>query len=279
MVALHGFTQTGGCLGPLVGALSESHAVVHPDLPGHGDASALAELDLHRIASHLSSAIGPTLDAPAVWLGYSLGGRIALHVALEHPEVVSGLVLIGATAGIDDDEERNVRAVEDRRLAQRLLDIGVDRFLQEWLEGPLFVGLPSWARFDEERRRNSAVGLAGSLIHAGTGAMDPLWGQLAAIDVPVLCIAGGEDAKFTSIGHRLVDELAHGRLEVIEGAGHAAHLERPAEVISAVLPLCDDLAPRGAARRHGSGRRWYADAEPSPGVQEPTRQPMAKSNP
>lgn len=281
MVTLHGFTQTGGCLGPLADELARSHAVVSPDLPGHGDATALADLDLWSTASHLARAIGPTLDGPSVWLGYSMGARVALHVALSHPELVSGLVLIGGTAGIDDttagtehgqngeadqngetgqngEPARAARRASDAALADRLERIGVDAFLEEWLALPLFEGLPDWARFEHERRRNTAAGMAGSLRHAGTGSMDPLWDRLDNIDVPTLCVAGEHDSKFAALAERMSVVLPHGTAVTIADAGHAAHLEQPSPVAELVVAFCGQVAPQHATRRNDvPGTRWY----------------------
>jgi len=261
VVMLHGFAQTGGCLGPVVDALVD-HTVVRPDLPGHGGAAALADLDLWGIASHLARAIGPTLDGPAVWFGYSMGGRVALHVALAHPELVSGLVLLGATAGIADAAAREDRRTADLARADRLEAVGLDRFLDEWLAQPLFAGLPEWARFDAERRRNTVPGLAGSLRHAGTGSMEPLWDRLGTIDVPVLCVVGEHDRKFTDEAHRMADTRSGGlpdaAVDVVVGAGHSAHLERPERVAELVVPFCERLAPRTAGRRDADpSPRWY----------------------
>ena len=258
VVLLHGFTQTGACFGPLADALATSHTVIRPDLPGHGDATGLSGLDLWDTASHLASAIGPTLETPSVWIGYSMGGRVALHVALAHPELVSGVVLIGTTAGIEHADERSIRARKDRELADHICDVGVEAFLDEWLASPLFAGLPDWARFDHERRRNTADGLAGSLRHAGTGSMEPLWSRLSEIEVPVSCLTGARDEKFTEIGERLTAGLGHAHLTVIADAGHAVHLERPDEVAGDVLPFCAHLAPRPTARSTSPGPRWYA---------------------
>ncbi|UDY36007.1 alpha/beta fold hydrolase [Dermatobacter hominis] len=258
VVMLHGFTQTGGCLGPVADALAPTHSVLRPDLPGHGDATRLAGKDLWATASHLATAIGPTLDGPSVWFGYSFGGRVALHVALAHPEVVSGLVLVGATAGIRDDAERAERAARDRELADHVEAVGVDRFLDEWLAGPLFAGLPEWARFAEERRRNTAAGLAGSLRHAGTGSMAPLWDRLDEITVPVLCLSGERDPKFTALAEELGRALPAAEVAVVTDAGHAAHLEQPDAVAQAMLPFCDRLVPLTAARQLDPAPRWYA---------------------
>lgn len=258
VVMLHGFTQTGGCLGPVADALEAHHTVLRPDLPGHGDASALHRLDLWATAEHLARAIGPTLDGPAVWFGYSMGGRVALHLAIAHPELVSGLVLVGATAGIDDDAERSARRSADEELAAHIEEVGVQRFLDEWLSQPLFAGLPDRARFDDERLRNTADGLAGSLRHAGTGSMVPLWDRLEEISSPSLCVAGRDDAKFSAAAERLGATMEGSSVALIADAGHAAHLERPDAVADLVVPFCDRLVRTRATRRHDApSRRWY----------------------
>ncbi|HEV7759411.1 MAG TPA: alpha/beta fold hydrolase, partial [Acidimicrobiales bacterium] len=164
LVLLHGFTQTGRCWVPVDADLARDHEVVRIDAPGHGGSSAV-RADLRETAALLAAAGGP-----AIYVGYSMGARMALHVALEQPRVVQGLVLIGGTPGIVDDAERAERRERDRALAQRLRTEGVDAFLAFWLAQPLFAGLPPAGRFDDERRRNTAEGLASSLELAGTGS-------------------------------------------------------------------------------------------------------------
>jgi 2-succinyl-6-hydroxy-2,4-cyclohexadiene-1-carboxylate synthase len=240
VVLVHGFTQTGACLGPLADDLGTDHGVVLPDLPGHGRSTAPPDADLWAVADELADRLAATTDGPATFVGYSLGGRACLHVALAHPGIVDRLVLIGATAGLDDAEERAARREADARLAEHLQDVGVAAFLDEWLAGPLFAELPAWARFEEERRTNTAAGLAASLLHTGTGSMDPLWDRLGAIEAPTLVLAGERDAKFTALGHRLVTSIGtNATFRVVEGAGHAAHLESPAATITAVRAFLD----------------------------------------
>jgi hypothetical protein len=129
-----------------------------------------------------------------------------LHLLLAHPEVVRRAVLIGATGGIEDPAERRARAADDEVLAQRIAHEGVDAFVERWLAMPMWAGLPEWAKFSQERRTNTATGLAGSPRLAGTGAQDNLWPRLVEIDTPVLVLAGEHDEKFTSIGQRLAAE-------------------------------------------------------------------------
>ena len=159
-----------------------------------------------------------------MFVGYSMGGRIALHVALGHRDVVEGLVLVSTTAGIEDAEEREARRASDEALAARIESIGADEFLDEWLAQPMFAGVPPAGR---EGRVADAGALAASLRLAGTGTQEPLWDRLPEIDVPALVIAGAQDTKYVALAERLAGELPRAEVAVIPNAGHAVHLERP----------------------------------------------------
>ena len=230
ITVVHGFAQNRHCLGPLLDALAGLGPVRAVDAPGHGGSAVHAAADLWR-GAELLAATGGT----GALVGYSMGARLALHTALLAPSRVSSLVLIGGTAGIDDDAERAARRVSDEQLARRLERDGLDRFVEEWLALPLFAGLPDWARFDEQRRSNTVEGLAASLRAAGTGSMEPLWGSLAEIRCPVLCVTGALDERYGLLAERIVAGVG-GPAEhaVIDDAGHAAHLEQPRATASAV---------------------------------------------
>ncbi len=231
VVLAHGFTQTARSWAPVAPALRAALPDVEieaVDLPGHGAAGAV-RADLWGSADHLVGAGGR-----AIYVGYSMGGRVALHAALTHPDAVEGLVLIGATAGIDDADERAARRAADEALADRLTEIGVERFVDEWLANPLFAGLTEETTMRSDRLRNTAAGLASSLRLAGTGTQTPLWDRLTEIEVPALVLAGEHDTKFRSLGRQLVDGLPAAELVVIEGAGHSAHLEQPDRTVEAI---------------------------------------------
>lgn len=226
VVLLHGFGQNGRCWGPLAPALAAHHVVTALDLPGHGAAGAVLA-DLRTTADLVAGAIAP--DGPAAVVGYSLGGRVALHTALAHPDRVERLVLISATAGIDDEAERAARRTSDEALAAHIESVGVDAFVDEWLALPLFAGLPAEGRFVAERRTNTARGLASSLRLAGTGTQAPLWSRLAELTMPVLVVAGQDDTKFAALAERLAAGIgANATLAIVGGSGHTVHLEQPA---------------------------------------------------
>jgi 2-succinyl-6-hydroxy-2,4-cyclohexadiene-1-carboxylate synthase len=232
LVLAHGFTQTARSWHHIQELLAEREPGVETiavDLPGHGGAAAVAA-ELWGAADHLVDRGGR-----ATYVGYSMGGRVALHAALARPDQVEGLVLIGATAGIDDSTERVARRTSDDRLAERIEEIGVEAFVDEWLANPLFARLTDDTAQRDDRMRNTAHGLAQSLRSTGTGTQDPLWDRLDEIESPVLVIAGEHDDKFIEIGHRLVTGLTRGELHLVAGAGHSAHLERPDETVAAIV--------------------------------------------
>lgn len=224
VVLAHGFTQTGRSWLPLATDLATDHEVLLPDAPGHGGSDEV-RADLPGTADLLADAVG----GPATWVGYSMGARTCLHLALAHPALVRGLVLLGGTGGLDDPDERAARRAADAALGDHLAADGLSAFLDSWLAQPLFAGLPADAAGLEDRRRNTVEGLRSSLELAGTGTQVPLWDRLPELAVPVLVVAGERDAKFTALGRRLADGIGpRAELALVPGAGHAAHLEAPA---------------------------------------------------
>jgi 2-succinyl-6-hydroxy-2,4-cyclohexadiene-1-carboxylate synthase len=236
VVLVHGFGQTCRCWGPLAPALANGHEVVRLDAPGHGGSTGVAT-DLPTTGRLIAAAGGP-----AVYVGYSMGARMALHVATEAPEVVRGLVLVGGTPGIENDAARAERRAADRARAQRIRAEGVPAFVERWLALPMFAGLPPEARFEDERRRNTSEGLATSLELTGTGAQRPLWDRLAGIDVPALVVAGADDDRYAAIAERTATAMGpNARSALVDGAGHSAHLEQPGRFTALLLDWLDHV--------------------------------------
>ena len=221
IVLVHGFTQTGRSWGPIADDLARDHEVVAVDAPGHGG-SAAVRADLAR-GGELLAAFGP-----ATFVGYSMGGRLCLHAVLAHPEQVTRLVLLGATAGIEDPDERGARVRSDEALACDLERDGLDAFLDRWLALPLFRGLAPDAADRDDRRRNTVAGLASSLRLAGSGTQVPSWARLPTLTMPTLLLAGQRDDKFAALAHRMATAIGvNATCALVPGAGHAAHRENP----------------------------------------------------
>lgn len=229
LVVLHGFTQTGRLWGRFGELLAESHTLVAVDLPGHGD-SAPVRADLPTTAALVAEAVrSETGGEPCSLLGYSLGARVGLHVALSTDLPMRGVVFVGVTAGIEDAEERARRRRSDDDLADGLEASGdVERFIDAWLRGPMFDRLDAAdAAERSERLRNSASGLASSLRLCGTGTQEPMWGLLPRLAIPVLAIAGTDDTRFAAHALRVTRLVPHGVVSLVPGGGHAVHLAQP----------------------------------------------------
>lgn len=231
-VFAHGFTQTArswDTFERLLRARLTGAKTFAVDLPGHGEAPPPADADLWASAERLVDAGGG-----GTYVGYSMGGRVSLHAALAHPDAVQRLVLIGATAGIDDPDERSARRQADERLADHIETVGVATFVDEWLANPLFAGLTEITAMRTDRLRNTAEGLAASLRATGTGTQTGLWNRLGGIMCPTLVLVGQHDAKFTDLGQHLVDSLPDAELVVVPDAGHSVHLEQPDATADAI---------------------------------------------
>ena len=231
LLLLHGFTQTGRGWDEVARHLAGERYLA-PDLRGHGAAGARRPIDMDACAGDVASLV----DGRFVLAGYSMGGRIALHVALAHPDRVSKLVLVSTTAGIDDASERAARRAADEELATWIEAHAIEQFADRWGALALFAGQPpdvaAAARAD--RLRNEPEHLAAALRGIGTGAMTPLWDRLGELDLPVVVLAGERDAKFVALARRLAAALPRAALSVVPGAGHALALEAPQAVARAI---------------------------------------------
>ena len=216
---VHGFTQTKESWIPVIEVLPKDHTFHLLDAPGHG-----SSLNGKRSLKEAGNDVAESMPS-GVLVGYSMGARIALHTALQHPEKVESLVLVSGTAGIDTAEEREARRLSDEALALRITEIGIPSFIEEWLSNPMFKGLPRELADIPSRRANTSQGLGDSLRYAGTGTQNPLWNQLQNLNMPVLLVSGEEDRKFTDLARRMKSLIPNCEHRIMHNVGHTCHLE------------------------------------------------------
>ena len=256
VLTLHGFTGSTTTMWPLVRPLADDRQVAVIDLPGHGRSTFD---DVHAFGfEHTVDAVASSIDrhrlGPTHVVGYSMGGRVALGLAIRHPDKVASLSLIGASPGLSDPVERAARRRSDDELADDLVDPhreggGLTAFVDRWMASPLFasqvrLGTDALSEARDQRLANDPDGLAGSLRGAGTGAQPSYWHDLVRIDVPTLLVVGDEDPKFRAIAMRMAAGLAHSAIEVVPSAGHVAHLENPDHVRAVIRELLDEVERR-----------------------------------
>jgi 2-succinyl-6-hydroxy-2,4-cyclohexadiene-1-carboxylate synthase len=163
----------------------------------------------------------------ADYIGYSMGARLALHIALLHPENVRRLILVSGSPGLRSPDDRSARVQSDEKLALEITEIGVDRFVTKWLSSPMFKGLISTPADIQDRLRNTSEGLASSLRLCGTGTQDSLWERLHELKMPVLLVVGSDDDKFRQLGDEMKSNIgSNAEITVINNAGHSVHLEQ-----------------------------------------------------
>jgi 2-succinyl-6-hydroxy-2,4-cyclohexadiene-1-carboxylate synthase len=227
VVFLPGFMQRGDAWEPVAGLLAERYPRTLLDHREHS-----LEGRLREIAE---------AGERAVLCGYSLGGRLALRAALRDPRRYAGVVTVGATAGIEEVGARHARAEADERLAAWMEAAPIDEIVSLWERQPLFAD-----QGDEliEAQRPGRLShdprdLALLLRTAGQGVLEPVWYQLAGLELPLLAIAGARDDGYVKAAQRLAREAPRGRVELVEHAGHAAHLQRPERVAELIAPMLD----------------------------------------
>jgi 2-succinyl-6-hydroxy-2,4-cyclohexadiene-1-carboxylate synthase len=269
VVLVHGFTQTLAAWEPVAKRLRGRWPVVRVDLPGHGGSGGV------RVGFAEAAGLLGASGGAGAYVGYSLGGRLCLRLALDRPDLVRALVLVGASPGIAGPAARVERRTADEALAAAIERDGVEAFLDRWLAGPLFATLPPELAGRAERLANTADGLADALRRLGAGAQEPLWDRLAELRPPTLLLAGALDARFAAVAREMAAAAGPvARVALVPDAGHAAHLERPAEVTALIEqfltaslggPPGEPARPSGGAPGHGHGPAGDGPAGTIPG--------------
>lgn len=237
---LHGFTQSGRSWREVISRMPADWLWIVPDLRGHGQTRTAGETPctMEACASDLE-LLWDHLDVQRTHLvGYSMGGRLALHIAAKKPERLLSLLTVGAHAGLDE-AAREGRRLGDEALAERIERDGLETFIDYWSTLPLFAGLQRRgeayiAEVRAERMQNHVAGLACSLRGMGAGVMQPVWEELPRVTVPCTFVAGQLDHGYVASARKLAATVPHGRVEVVPHAGHSVHQERP-EAFSRLL--------------------------------------------
>jgi 2-succinyl-6-hydroxy-2,4-cyclohexadiene-1-carboxylate synthase len=254
VVILHGFTGSAQSMSGVAQHFRAERSTVCVDLVGHGASDAPGDRTRYTMDCCVAQLRGVVEELELVrphWIGYSMGGRAVLSLCVAHPEAVASALLVGATAGLADGAARAERLRSDEALAARILEEGVEAFVDHWMALPLFssqqrLGRVRLAADRAQRQCNRPQGLALSLRGMGTGAMAPLHAALDRIEASVCLVVGEEDVKFRAIAEELAPALQRGRVELIPEAGHAAHLENPAAFARVARRFFDGV---DAARR------------------------------
>ncbi|MSR35815.1 MAG: 2-succinyl-6-hydroxy-2,4-cyclohexadiene-1-carboxylate synthase [Gemmatimonadetes bacterium] len=249
ILLVHGFGGGRRAWGPdILQALGRDRRVLAVDLLGHGDSddpSAPGRVALAPVLDDLERVLDLVGVGSCAWVGYSMGGRIALAAAVLRPERVARLALESASPGLATQAERGDRLERDQTLARTIEGEGVEAWVEAWEENPLFAARRTLspdvrASFLALRRANRPASLASWLRGLGTGTQPSFWDRLDEVRAPALLVTGAADARYTRIARAMAAEMPRARHEVVAGAGHTVHLENPTAWISSVIPFLDE---------------------------------------
>ncbi|MEM8858213.1 MAG: 2-succinyl-6-hydroxy-2,4-cyclohexadiene-1-carboxylate synthase [Chloroflexota bacterium] len=248
LLLLHGFTGSMQNWEPLIPHLADSNTVITVDLPGHGQSLSPANLEPYTmavVASELINLMDRLGYSSFNLVGYSMGGRLALFMAANHPDQVKKLILESASPGLRTAAERQERIKSDHALADRIERGGIESFVNFWESISLWESqeqLPALARdkLRQLRLLNSPAGLANSLKGMGTGQQPSLWPNLKDINQDALLLTGQLDIKFCAIMEEMQSLMPKAKHHVIVKAGHTIHIEQPEAWLEAVLKFLTD---------------------------------------
>jgi 2-succinyl-6-hydroxy-2,4-cyclohexadiene-1-carboxylate synthase len=240
LLFLHGFLGNVKDFNRIISLLSEKLDCLAVDLPGHGNTQVNSGDEFYSLENTAKGLICwlEELQIKRCFLvGYSMGGRLALYLALHYPQYFQKVILESASPGLKTEKDRTQRYLSDVQLAEELEKLELEEFLTRWYDKPLFKTFKDHPDFNTilaRRLQNNPTELAKSLRWMGTGNQPPLWDKLSASEIPLLLLVGELDEKFIKINREMANLCAGARLEIVPGCGHNIHVENPQNWVQVV---------------------------------------------
>lgn len=227
VVLIHGFLGDKSDWQEILSKLPDSFFYIAIDLPGHGESAAPIPT-LTQLAQSLNNLLKQLTNQPCILIGYSMGGRVALHFAERHPDSIKAIGLLSASLGIQDEHEKSTRYASDLALANEIEKRSMKKFIETWYRLPLFGNLrhhDHFPAFLEKRLSNSPQAVAQALRQFSV-ANHGYFGHLIKT-FPSLYIAGELDEKYVQVCHDIQQLNPHAGCHVVPDCGHAVHIETP----------------------------------------------------
>lgn len=242
LIFLHGFTGSANDWKKTAELIDDQFNKIAVDLIGHRKSDTPLEVEKYSassINSQLLDVINHFTKGKVILLGYSMGGRAALSFAINYTDKIKGMILESTSTGIEDSEEREERVKSDEELAKFIETNNIEKFIDHWMNLKIFGTQKRFSndllkKLRMEKLQNSSIGLAQSLRGFGTGSMPYLGLKLSLLDFPVLLTTGELDTKFTQINKELLWKFPSAKHQIIENAGHNAHLEETSKFTETV---------------------------------------------
>jgi 2-succinyl-6-hydroxy-2,4-cyclohexadiene-1-carboxylate synthase len=194
-------------------------------------------MPLEKFGDTLAGEITHVDPAP-VLVGYSMGGRLALHALIARPDLWKAAIIISAHPGLSDEAERSERREKDAEWSALALKGGWSEFLQRWEAQSVIGGAGEMP--DRNPLKGRRASIARSFIDWSLGAQADLSKGLKGVTCPVLWLTGERDGKFTEIAKGVVPDIPKAEHVIIPDCGHRVPWEKPREFSAA----CRDFLRR-----------------------------------
>lgn len=232
VIFLHGFMGCSHDFLEIIKLISAYYCCLIVDLPGHGTTEVTQDscYQMSCTAMGIIELLNRLRISSCFLVGYSMGGRIALYLALHFPKYFKAVILESASPGLKTTSEREIRIRHDQLIQEKLQTQDMSAFLQQWYENPLFASFikhPDYAQAIAQRLENNPIKLIKSLEYLGLGKQPSLWHKLEGNKVPLLLLVGELDSKFISINQEMANLCGQAKLIIIENSGHNIHFEQP----------------------------------------------------
>jgi len=167
-------------------------------------------------------------------LGYSLGGRLALHACLSRPDLWDAAIVVGADPGLESEEDKRLQLERDRNWARRLTSEPLEKLADEWDKQPVFCGLKNQA--PRNPGEMDASKLSRQFEVFSKGLQQNLVPKLAELkSPPVLFLSGEKDQKYQKIGQELAKSSPIVKAQVVADAGHRVPWENPETFVQVLI--------------------------------------------
>ena len=175
------------------------------------------------------------IDGRSIVIGYSMGARLSLGLALEFPEKVAGLVFVSGNPGLRSASERDRRWQADQRIAEQLQTQPLDVFLKNWYQQSVFASAPAKIlEAETERKISRSDADWPEILRGASVAKQPnYWPRLKELSMPTLIIAGENDEKYQGFAVQIGKECSAPNLkcEVVPDCGHLVHRQAPEALV------------------------------------------------
>ena len=244
VVFLHGFLGNQKEWLDIIKSLKNKYRIILFDLPGHGG----SVFDVNKIDKKIYEFTNTTNTIvnilkklnvnKSMLIGYSMGGRLALNLAIKYPSIFSKVFIESASPGLETEQEILKRKANDEKTAKLIKELNFSEFIDNWYNQKVFEGIKKSLKYEDlknQRLKNDTNNIALALKGLSVANMPCLWNKLSNLKLPLYFIAGKNDEKYCIIGQRMSQYSQKISFKIVNNCGHNIHFENREEYLNLLV--------------------------------------------